>query len=58
MVNVALHSVAAGDELVEVELVGLVPRDLSQGQEPRHQLGDNQAHHDAAHRRVCRQQII
>ena len=52
VVDESLHrcGVAVVNELLEVELAGLVPGDLPQGQEPRHQLGQDQHHHHAARR--------
>ena len=49
MVDEALHLVVGGvavhDELLQVELVRLVPGDLTKGEEPRYQLRDYQQHH-------------
>ena len=50
VVDEALDLAAVVYELLEVELVGLVARDLSQRQEPRHQLRHDQHHHHRASR--------
>lgn len=52
MIDEPLHSLAAGDELLEVELVGLVPGDMPQGEEPGDQLCHHEEHHDAPDCRV------
>ena len=55
VVDESLHRchVAVVNELLEVELVSLVSGDLPQGQEPRHQLGQDQHHHHAPRRDLC-----
>ena len=50
VVDEALDLAAVVYELLEVELVGLVARDLSQRQEPGHQLRHDQHHHHRASR--------
>ena len=52
VIDEPLHRLAAGDELLEVELVGLVPGDVPQGQEPGDQLGQHQEHHHTPNGRV------
>ena len=50
VVDESLHRcrVAVVYELLEVKLAGLVSGDLPQGQEPSHQLGQDQHHHHAS----------
>ena len=52
MIDEPLHSLTTGDELLEVELVGLVPGDVPQGEESGDQLGHHEEHHDAPDCRV------